>query len=143
MVCRDSTDNMFVSLVLGLLDTAERQLTFCNAGHVPPLFKLADGPIQTLDAGGCLLGVIPEEAFEQERIELPPDSVLLMYSDGVTDTMNEHNECYGVQRLADLLATLRNQPAENICRRIDESALDFSKGAEPFDDFTLLALRSL
>ena len=76
-------------------------------------------------------------------VELPSGTTLLIYSDGVTDTMNERRECFGMQRLSDLLGVLGNQTAERICRRIDEAALDFSIGSEPFDDFTLLAVRSL
>lgn len=143
LICRDSTDNMFVTLLLGLLDPVERRLTYCNAGHVYPMLRGADGTIASIEAGGCLLGVIPGAAYEQGIVEMPPGSTLLIYSDGVTDTMNAQNECYGTQRLLDLMGVLGDQSAEQICRRIDEAALDFSSGTEPFDDFTLLVLRSL
>lgn len=143
LICRDSTDNMFVTLMLGLLDPAERRFTYCNAGHVYPLLRTPEGAIGTLETGGCLLGVIPGANYDQAVVDLPPGTTLLIYSDGVTDTMNAQNECFGAQRLIDLLGVLGEQSAEKVCRRIDEAALDFSTGTEPFDDFTLLVLRSL
>lgn len=143
LICRDSTDNMFVTLMLGLLDPVERRLTYCNAGHVYPLLRGPGGSIVTLEVGGCLLGVIPGATYEQSVVDVPSGSTLLIYSDGVTDTMNTQHECYGTQRLLDLMDVLGDQTAEQICRRIDEAALDFSSGTEPFDDFTLLVLRSL
>ncbi|MCE5230973.1 SpoIIE family protein phosphatase [bacterium] len=143
LICRDSTDNMFVTLMLGVLDPAERRFTYCNAGHVYPLLRAGDGRITTLETGGCLLGVIPGAVYEQDVVDLPPGTMLLIYSDGVTDTMNGQNECFGTQRLIDMFGLLGNQSAEQICRRIDEAALDFSSGTEPFDDFTLLVTKSL
>ncbi len=143
LLCRDASDNMFVTMVLAVLDPASRRLTYCNAGHVQSLLRSPNGRIEMLDKGGCLLGVIPGAVFEQDTIELAPGVTLLMYSDGVTDTMNVRNECFGHQRLSDLLGVLGKQPAEKICRRIDEAALDYSNGVDPFDDFTLLVLRAL
>ncbi len=143
LLCRDSADGMFVTMVLGLLDPVERRFTYCNAGHIYPMLRHQNGRIEMLETGGSLLGVIPGAAFEQMTVELPSGTTLLIYSDGVTDTMNERRECFGMQRLSDLLGVLGNQTAERICRRIDEAALDFSIGSEPFDDFTLLAVRSL
>jgi len=59
MIYRDTSGNMFVTMVLGLLDPLESTLTYCNAGHVHPLLCHADGAVESLDAGGCFLGIMP------------------------------------------------------------------------------------
>jgi serine phosphatase RsbU (regulator of sigma subunit) len=141
MIFRDTNGNMFVTMVLALLDPIESTLTYCNAGHVHPLLCHADGAVESLDTGGCFLGIMPGLAYEHGVVELTPGALLTMYSDGVTDTMNEEQELFGLQRLIDTLITSVEESAEGICCRLDELAGAFRKNAEPFDDFTLLVLK--
>ena len=141
MIFRDTSGDIFVTMVLALLDPIESTLTYCNAGHVHPLLCHANGAVESLDTGGCFLGIMPGLAYEQGTVELTPGALLTMYSDGVTDTMNEAQELFGIQRLIDALITRGEESAEAICRRLDALAGAFRKNAEPFDDFTLLVVK--
>ena len=141
MVCRDTSGAMFVTMILALLDPIARTLTYCNAGHVHPLLCKPNGEIESLDVGGCFLGIMPGLAYEQGVVALEDGAALLMYSDGVTDTMNEAHELFGLQRLTDFLATAGGMTAEAICKGLEHEAAVYRGGEAPFDDLTLLALK--
>lgn len=143
MVCRDTSGNMFVTMVLGLLDPEPRSFRYVNAGHVHPILFLPDGRTEILDTGGCFLGIMPGMTFDQGSVTLPLGSTLIMYSDGVTDMMNPQRDMFGMHRLMDLLTAIQPLQVDMICQKMEEAALDFRSGAEPFDDFTFLALKSL
>lgn len=143
MVCRDTSSSVFVTMVLGVLDPSRRTLTYCNAGHVHPLLCHRDGHVSSLDVGGCFLGIMPGIHYELSVAPLEPGSILVMYSDGVTDMMNGRREMFGIQRLTDLLVTADRLSAHHLCIKIEQAAQTFRQGAEPFDDFTLLALKSI
>ena len=142
MICRDTMNNMFITMVMGVLDPERQTLTYCNVGHVHPILCLPDGQVQALESGGCFLGVIPTASYEEETIDLVAGSLLFMYSDGVTDLMNEQREFFGIDRLTDLLVSFHDQSATAIRDRVDQSAKQFQQGAEQFDDLTTLILRS-
>jgi serine phosphatase RsbU (regulator of sigma subunit) len=142
MTYRDTSSNMFITMILALLDTATGSLTYCNAGHAHPMLHRPDGHVQSLDVGGCLLGVISEAEYEQATLTLEPGAALVMYSDGVTDTLDAQGETFGAQRLSDAVDAYSKLSADTICVKIDHEAQDFRGDAEPFDDFTLLVLKA-
>jgi sigma-B regulation protein RsbU (phosphoserine phosphatase) len=107
------------------------------------MLRHPDGQITSLETGGCFLGIMPGMPFEEGRVTLPLDSVLLMYTDGVTDTMNEQREMFGTQRLVDSYHAHYRLSAPEFCKRIDAVAGEFRKTADAFDDFTLLVLKIL
>lgn len=142
MVCRDTSGSMFVTMVLSILDPVERTLTYCNAGHVHPILCNAAGELEMLDVGGCFLGIMPGLAYEQGTVTLTEESVLLMYSDGVTDMIDETHDLYGIQRLTEFLIGARGLSAEMLCQALEQQADGFRGGVEPFDDLTLLILKA-
>lgn len=143
MVCRDSSNSMFVTMVLGLLDPARRTFEFVNAGHVYPMLFKGEAPVRMLESGGCFLGVMPEITYKEEKVSLEAGSTLVMYSDGVTDVMNAEGEMFGNDRLKDDLQAVSDQSAQQICEHIRRQADTFRGTAEPFDDFTILTIKSL
>lgn len=142
MVCRDTSGSMFVTMILAILDPIERTLTYCNAGHVHPLLSQGGGKLISLDVGGCFLGIMPGLAYEKGVVTLEQGATLLLYSDGVTDMMNEDRELFGIQRLTDFLGQAHDLSAEAICLRLSAEAESFRGSAEPFDDLTVLVLKA-
>ena len=98
MVRRDSSVGEFVTLFYGVLDGRNRRFTYCNAGH-PPALILRDGKIIELGSDNMVLGVNPDEKYTQSLVDLQVGDTLLMYTDGLTDAMNFHQETFGRQRL--------------------------------------------
>jgi serine phosphatase RsbU (regulator of sigma subunit) len=96
----------FVTCALAVIDPATRQVTLANAGHLPPLIRHADGSITEVvsEHAGMPLGIVPEQEFGQQTHQLCGGDTWLMFTDGVTEAMNEDSEIYGTQRLKDSLA---------------------------------------
>jgi sigma-B regulation protein RsbU (phosphoserine phosphatase) len=98
MLHRDANTAEFVTLFYGVLDTTIRRLTYCNAGHPPPLL-LRDGQLADLGSDNLVLGINPDEKYEQHIVELQTDDLLLLYTDGLSDAMNFRDERFGTQRV--------------------------------------------
>ncbi|MFH0793612.1 MAG: SpoIIE family protein phosphatase [bacterium] len=142
MACRDSTNHMFVTMVFGFLNDKEREFEYVNAGHSFPLLFSRDGKIQTLEVGGCFLGMMQTMDFRRETVKLPPGSTLALYTDGVSDTMNQNGETFGVERLRKLIQENLELSAEDLRDLIYNETLLHRGEVEQFDDFTLVILRS-
>ena len=137
-----STDDMFVTAFYGVLDLRSGRLRYIRAGQDCPLiYHAAGGPPTTLDADGRFLGMLTDLALEEREIWLEAGDVLVAYSDGVTDAMNEQNEAYGLKRLTDFLSGLRGASADEICGAIFADVFKFRGEAAAFDDITALVMR--
>ncbi len=138
--CRNNSRNMFVTVFIGVLDLPTGRLRYCNAGHDTPVLMTEDGP-QWLEIKPNLpLGIVNDFEYATQECLLPPGSMLLLYTDGVTEAMNEQHEQFGRQRLIDCLAgggTSAQQVLDTVLQAVDE----FVDGAEQSDDLTMLALR--
>jgi len=136
-----STEDMFVTAFYGVLDLRSGKLRYIRAGQdCPLLYHTGDGPPEVLDAEGRFLGMLPNLALEEREIWLNPGDVLIAYSDGVTDAMDEQNQPYSLERLTALLSGLRNASAEEICSAIFADVYKYRGEAPAFDDITALVL---
>lgn len=138
-LCKDSTVNMFVTAVSWLLDLNRGIISFANAGHLPSLWRGADGSVKMApSAAGPPLGIFEDEDYQASRLELLPGDSLVMLTDGVIEAFNEKREQYGYRRLIELIEGLK--PEEEVIDRVVESVRRFSTGLSPSDDLTLLEL---
>jgi sigma-B regulation protein RsbU (phosphoserine phosphatase) len=132
----------FVTALFGVLDTEQRRFTYVNAGHNPAfLLRAATGQFETLDATGPLLGTFDAATYKERVVELKPDDVLLLYTDGVTEAMTATGELFGDDRLKDVMRALRGQDASSIVRGIWETTQAFRDG-EQDDDVTIVAIKA-
>ncbi len=136
-----SLSNRFVSLFLGIVDPASGELAYCNAGHNPPLLVRACGNIEWLDGGGPILGVFPDTVYEQHARLIAPGDTLVLYSDGVTEITSPSGEEYGEDRLAALMVERRGRPAPAIVDDLRNALIEWTAGAPPADDVTLVVAR--
>jgi len=141
MLCRDTKPGEFVTLFYGVLDVKNRRLTYCNAGHPPPLL-LRDGKITELEGHNLVLGIDPAEPYEQVVQELNSGDVLLLYTDGLTDAMNFQHERYGKQRLYQAFLE-DGASAEIIAQRILWDMRRYVGLTQRTDDVTLIVARIL
>lgn len=141
--CRDSLNNMFVTMVYAIVHDAERRVEFVNAGHAHPLLFLPDGTEQPLVTGGSFLGIDEEMEFDSESVEMPPDSVLVFFTDGVTDTTDAGQQQFGTDRFRAIVKENLGKSAEEIRDAIYQETLAFRGAAPQFDDFTLIVLKCL
>jgi sigma-B regulation protein RsbU (phosphoserine phosphatase) len=136
--------NRFISFFIGVLDAATGELTYVNAGHNPPLLAHGDGQVERLEGTGLVLGILAQARYEQRTCRLAPGDVVVLFSDGVTEASRaDVDEEFGEDRLAETLAELRNGSAQSIIESINQRVQDFTAGAPPADDITLVVAKRL
>jgi len=137
----NTPSNRYVTLFYSELDPRSHQLTYINAGHNPPLLVRAAGEVTRLDIGGFPLGITPFGDYREGWVELEPGDVLVIYSDGATESLNEEGEEFGEANLIELAQKHRGRTAAGLRDRIDEALTKFVGKAETVDDLTLVILK--
>ena len=133
--------NRFVTVFMALLDLKTGEIEYSNAGHNPPLLVRASGDVETLEAGGPVMGLIGIAPYSSATIQMNPGDMLLVFSDGVTEAMNAADEEFGDDRLLQYATRARAWPAETIVKTLCDGVDRFAGGAPQADDITVLALR--
>ena len=143
-LCENNEADMFVTAFFAVLDLRTMQLTYVNAGHCPPLLRHAgeDAAYMKMRPGFVLAG-IDTVKYRCEKIILKPGDELILYTDGVTEAMNEAKELFGEARLLETVNENRGVSCKDLILQIS-SALEVFVGTAPqFDDITMLAVRLL
>jgi sigma-B regulation protein RsbU (phosphoserine phosphatase) len=138
VMCSNVASGKFITMFYCLLDGAKRRLTYCNAGHNPPILLHGDC-VSHLEEGGALLGVFRDWHYKQRSVDLQAGDRILMFTDGVTEAENTAGVQFGEQRLVETFLRLRALPAEEIQTRILDAVRDFCAGNFR-DDVTLLVI---
>ncbi len=120
--------------------SADGSLTYCNAGHNPPMVFTANG-VKRLETGGLILGLFEHATFEEDTISLDSGDLLVAFSDGVTEAMSASGEEYGEDRLLACVEANRQRTTRELIDAIFASVREFSVGAVQSDDVTALVLR--
>jgi sigma-B regulation protein RsbU (phosphoserine phosphatase) len=115
-------------------------LSYCNAGHLPPVVLGLDGRVRRQETGGTVVGLFDDLSFEEGELRLSPGEILLAYSDGLTEPENDFGE-FGESRLIDLVRENRHLPLERISDAVISAVLDWIGGNEQPDDMTLVLAR--
>ena len=136
---RRIVESRFATVLCAVL-TCDGRLTYCNAGHNPPMIVGRRG-VRRLEQGGVIIGAFPDATFDEETVQLDPDDVVVVFSDGVTEAMNVDGAEFGEQRLLSSITDNRECPPTALLERILVAVHEFSAGAEQSDDVTALVLR--
>ncbi|MEM6505164.1 MAG: GAF domain-containing SpoIIE family protein phosphatase [Planctomycetota bacterium] len=137
---RDTLDNEFATLWYGTIDHQTKRLTYCNAGHEPALL-LRDGAVTQLDVGGMVTGVMEEAEYEKGVVELEGGDCVLLYSDGVTDAMNEHNDRFSREKLEYTFREIADLPADQAVEAVVKRIQDHRGDHPANDDITIVLLK--
>jgi sigma-B regulation protein RsbU (phosphoserine phosphatase) len=143
IIYQNTTLDKFITFFYCILDTDKRTIIYTNAGHNPPYLLHADGSIETLEEGGLILGMMPDVPYQSATSELAPGDVLFMFTDGITEAMNDKDEEYGEERLEPLLKDMVQNPLTEIMDGVESSILDFVGDMPQTDDMTMLAMKIL
>jgi len=143
LLWESTDDHQFVTAFYGVLDERRRILTYCNAGHNPVILIRADGSASRLETGGLILGAFSDSVYWENFVQILPDDLLLLYTDGVTEIYNDEEQEYGVDRLQSLATLNRHRSAKEITLLVKDQILDFAADKTPQDDFTLVVLKAL
>ncbi len=141
LVAENTTMGSFITFFWGIIDDSKKEIIYVNAGHNPPLL-LRNGEITKLKKGGMILGVMETVVpYLSETIQLQAGDALILFTDGITEAMNEKWEEYSDERLELLARQKYEESAQNILSHIKCSVEDFTHGAEQSDDITCLVIK--
>jgi sigma-B regulation protein RsbU (phosphoserine phosphatase) len=130
----------FATFFFSVYDDETGQLTYTNAGHLPPIL-IRSGAASRLDVNGTVVGAFSFAQYDESMVQLEPGDLLVCFTDGITEPENEFGEMYGEDRLAELLVKNASRPAEEILESVLESVRVWTGSPELQDDMTLLLAR--
>lgn len=141
-ILTDTAVDLFVTLFYGVLDPVTGTFVYCNAGHNPPfLLRNGDtGTVEKLTRTGLPLGIFSGGTWEQRSVQLSVGDVLVLYTDGVTETQDHNAIFFGEERLLDVLRAHLDKSAQEIQSALMMEIQSFTKGAPQYDDIALMIL---
>jgi len=141
--CQDNASGMFVTFFVGVLDLPTGRLRFCNAGHDLPVIVGQEG-VKLLEAKANLALAVMDYAYSTQEYVMQPGEALFLYTDGLTEAMNEKHQLFTLKRVMAALEQSRTQQQispKALVEHMLAKVADFVQGASQSDDLTLLAMR--
>ncbi len=142
-LCRDNDSCMFVTVFCAVLDTRTGEVEYSNGGHNLPYFISRDETKLLKNTGGMALGIKEDATFRSEKLQLKGGDRLFLYTDGVTEAMDEDGNQYSEPRLEDFLHQANGSSVSEIIHGAVENVRSHSAGIPQSDDITVLALKFL
>lgn len=141
MLERNNQTDIFVTMIVGILDAATGQLTYCNAGHNAPFIFSTRGGCAELPVKPKLpLGLFASVSYTEQTCTMEDGQTILLYTDGLTEAENTRKEQMGTQRVEKQLQSLQGKTAHEVIDGMKRSLTHFVDGAEQSDDLTLFAI---
>lgn len=141
ILCKESVNDMFVTVFYGILNIHTGAVTYCNAGHNPPVIMRQDKSVSFVPlTNDRILGALEDSVYHEKELRLLPGDSLFLYTDGITEAANKNNELFGEKRLLDCCRELAGQSSREIVEQVTETVGGFVVGAIQSDDITLLTI---
>jgi sigma-B regulation protein RsbU (phosphoserine phosphatase) len=142
IISRDSKTGMFVTVFYCVLDNVAHTITYVNAGHNPPLLiRAGTDDAEELEATGIAIGAMDDAPYEQKDVMLASGDLLILYTDGVTEAINDKEEMFEIPRLMKTVLESRSRTAQEIVDDIIRRVNDFSQNQPQYDDITLMVVK--
>lgn len=136
--------DMFVTLFMARFDLHTGKISYCNAGHVPPLYWMtAKNEIAELRSGGTFVGQFPDIEYEEGELPISRGDRLFAFTDGLTEAEDINGNFFGIERARKIFISNKELPADQFCQDVKKWADRFREGTEKetFDDFTIFELK--
>ncbi len=130
----------YATMFLGCYDAKARVLTYCNAGHLPPIILRANGEVFRLTVNGTVVGLFDGVSYDESTLVMQTGDIFVAYSDGVTEPENEFGE-FGEERLVELIQEHRHKPLARITEIVAGAVADWIGNVEQPDDITIVLAR--
>jgi phosphoserine phosphatase RsbU/P len=142
VIFNNTDTEKYITFFYGQLDLNTLEFSFVNAGHNPPYLLHRNKEIDELSEGGIILGMMPDMPYQIGKCTFKQGDTLLLYTDGVTETMTNDEEEYEEHRLKKfMLKNCANLSPEKINEILIQELTDFANGAQQSDDITILTLK--
>ena len=137
-----STDSeKYATLFYGILDPAQHSLAFTNAGHNYPFLLSSDGKVERLKTIGIPLGFLEDFEFSEHTVPFNIGDVLVLFSDGISEAMNKHEEEFEEERILQVIKSNMDQSPHQMIENLISSVREHADGEEQSDDMTLLVIK--
>ena len=136
-------DNQFITAIYGILDATNRTFVFSNAGHNPPLLIKPNGEYRFVEYGDLPLGMFFDSRYHQHFIRFDESQVMVLYTDGITESANANGEEYGNDRFAKRVLEGIDLPAKEMIDFIRKGVADFTERKFLDDDGTLFIVKAV
>ncbi len=148
VLSQDIQEDMFVSMLYMVLNTATRELTVARAGHERPILCSGDkSGFTIIDSPGIAIGLSDSPTFDkilkEVTLHLQPGDVIVAYTDGITEGMNERDEEWGIDNFLDSIRTAADEGAHSVLNNVRQRLERFVGDRPQYDDMTLLAIRAM
>ncbi|HXH25835.1 MAG TPA: PP2C family protein-serine/threonine phosphatase, partial [Vicinamibacterales bacterium] len=152
ILSRHLDSRSFITITYAVVDLQDRTLTYARAGHCPLLYL--PGPyapvrrVEVLAPDGLVLGLQIDDdglmftrLLEEATLRLGPGDLFVLYTDGITEAMNPQGDCFGEQRLSEIVQEHATRPFEELRERILREVAAFVGPSPQQDDMTMLLLK--
>jgi sigma-B regulation protein RsbU (phosphoserine phosphatase) len=136
---RDSLKSIFASLLYLELEAGKNEIKFINAGHMPPILIKKDS-IEPMDKGGAALGLMKDLKLKEEMLALESGEKFFIYSDGLTEAVDEEGAFFGDVRMMKVLNKQQQRSAEELGKYIVSTIEDFRGNAKMSDDLSIVII---
>lgn len=143
LLLQDNPAGMFVTAVVILGDSSTGLIQYANAGHNPPIIFDESQQVVELPRGQIALGVVVNQAYQNHSLEIQPNSYLILYTDGVTDTLSPSGADYSLNGLKHLISANIFKKANHFTGELEKDLTQFRAGLSCVDDVTVLTLHRL
>jgi sigma-B regulation protein RsbU (phosphoserine phosphatase) len=140
LLFNSTASNRFATVFYGVLDYSSNTVTYCNAGHDAPI-DIKEDKINRLEEGGLLLGCFDMAEYEQETKSIEVGEEIIIYSDGVTEAMNEINQEFGEEKFISIIKSNSNLLAKELIDLILKEIKAHSGSVPQSDDITLMIIK--
>jgi len=141
MILKDTRGEKYMTMFMGLIDTRRKAIHYINCGHVPPIIvRPGSEPIQ-LTEGGMVIGLFENVQFERGHVRFQPGDILLLCTDGITESMDVQNEEFGLERLVASVSQAPERKAKEIVLKVCDDVSIYSQGGTHMDDKVILAIK--
>jgi sigma-B regulation protein RsbU (phosphoserine phosphatase) len=137
-----NVEEMYVTLLYGILDFSSGDFAYARAGHPPPYIVDEHGEQIKLTTGlGQPLGLFDNPVLDEQSLKLPPGTLTLIYSDGLSEASNNLGEEFGATRMQGILSSSLQATPQSICERLWDEVKLYTAGLPQQDDFTVVSIR--
>ena len=134
MILNDTRSQKYLSIFMGLIDVRRKGIHYINCGHVPPVVVRPGRDPLSLTEGGMVIGLFENVQFERGHMFLAPGDVLVLCTDGITESMNAFNDEYGTERIVQCVRSVADMKAAEIVTALSTDVARFSRQGTHQDD---------
>ena len=137
---KNTSDDRYATFFYAVYDSEAKTLTYTNAGHLAP-FLVHGGSVQQLDEGGTVVGLFEEFSYTQGVLRVESGTMLVAFSDGLTEPENVYGEEFGMERLREEVIRQANVAPPRAAENLVAAAEQWAGSAEQADDMTVVVVR--